>query len=144
MNERLGDRRFKCLYIFVFGYSCQFYHFLKLLNIGTSHQQWSTNDQLGYNTSNTPYISSLAIKLRPKQHLRWPIPSRRNILRQYQTSILFMSQGAYETKITKFNLTGRIDQYVGWFQIPVDQLCRMQIFQPFENLIYYKFQMTCL
>lgn len=76
------------------------------------------------NTSRTPYVN-LNVILLPREHYFWSaVVARRDIA----SHLWVLDSG--ETEIADLQVTILIDQDIAWFQITMDDACRVHVFQP--------------
>lgn len=87
------------------------------------------------NTTNTPYVDGFGVLLEGQHDLWSTIPSRGDIF-GHETRIVIGGSGrSSETKITHFEITVGVQKQIGWFQISVEDVCRMHGLQSSESLV---------
>ena len=92
------------------------HHHLFLL--GLSGQERFSSNQLGQNTTNTPYIDSRSILAPGKNDFRCAVPSRGNIVSQARRwRHQSVDIGTCQAKVTDFQIAVRVNQQISRLQI---------------------------
>jgi hypothetical protein len=118
------------------------YNLLQLLQSGTAIEQGPPRINLKDNTAETPDIRGILIGPRPEQHLRSPIPPGGDAL-SHDRVLLVLGRGhaAHKSEVAELDVAVGVEENVGGFQVAVDQVGAVQVFQGFGDLVHDVFVM---
>jgi len=131
--SKLSPRLIKELWPLIFGrIANRFTYQLKLMNFWIALKEGhSLLQKLGNDTSNWPNINSCSILLYFQQQLWCPIPKSYNFssnrLIRFFYIINISTKLSSQSEIGNFQYSLTIQQQIGKFQIPMNQILRMSI-----------------
>lgn len=96
---------------------------LKLIHGRRSWEHRLPSDHFPNQAPQGPYINLFRVVFTSEQQLRGPVPPGSNVIRHHHSLIILcLLKGPHKPKVTQFSLTIFINQHIGWFKIPVDDI----------------------
>ena len=106
---------------------------LQSVQVGVSRKQGHPVENLCENAPNGPCVHCLVVGSIPDKELWRSVPARRDVVGVLV--ILGAIEGASEAEVAQFDQAGLADQQVLRFDVPMDQLRRVQEVVRFQDLV---------
>lgn len=106
-------------------------HQAHLMHLVFSGKQRLSVHKLHKDATHRPHINGSSILWRVQQQLRCPVPSGDHI---FSHELVLWSRSS-KTEINDLQITICIQQKIAGFQISMNNICRMYVFQPSKDLI---------
>ena len=106
---------------------------------GVAREQGLAQQQLPHYAANAPDISAFFVGLRPQENLGGSVPAGGDFLSEHNVLLRAISgKTPGQAEIANLQMAIGIDEYVAGLEVPVDDLSRVQILHPLEDLVHDK------
>lgn len=105
-------------------------HLLNLVQGGRAREYRFANDQLAQDAARTPHVHRLGVHGRAEQDLGRTLPPRGHLVGQDRglVVVVLLRHRPRQSEVCHLHVALGVQQQVGRFQVPVDQVARVQVF----------------
>jgi len=137
LEEGGGQRGVDALNVLRGGLSDHFDHLLHLVECGGTGEERFTHNQFTQDAAAAPHVHCFRVHCAPQQDLRCPLPARSNLVRENGSLVVvvFLRNRPCEPKVCQLQVTLRVQQQIGGFEVSVDEFTCVEVLECLQQLL---------